>query len=86
MKKVMKVYVSKRVGWFVVALLAAIWGFVLYLTFWSHDRASQMSRPGFAFTTLVLLIVAVFVSLSASGRMPTHVIEIDDDDDPKPPR
>ncbi len=86
MTRRLKVFLPKWMRWFILALFAPIWGLMLYVTFLSPDRAGRLPPVGFVLVSITLLVVAVFVWLSSAGRLPTHVIEIEEDDVPRPPR
>jgi len=83
MTRRLKVFLPKWMRWFILALLGPIWGLMLYATFFDPNRAARMSPVEFALVTLVLVAAATVVWLSASGRLPTHVVEIEEDEDPR---
>jgi hypothetical protein len=84
MTKRLKVYLPKWMRWFILALLAPVWGLMLYETIFGPDRADRLPPVGFALVSTTLLLVAVFVWLSSAGRLPTHIVEIEEDDAAKP--
>ncbi|HEY3215020.1 MAG TPA: hypothetical protein VGK93_00870 [Candidatus Eisenbacteria bacterium] len=81
MTKRLKVFLPKWTRWIVLAVLVPIWGLLLYSTFSSSDHPARTAPLEFMFATLVLAAVAAVIWLSASGRLPTHVVEIEEDDD-----
>jgi hypothetical protein len=74
-----KVYPAPWMRWFVLALLVPVWIFITYSTFilTGEDRVPVYV---WVFVTVIFAFVGTMLFLGGARRMPTHVLEVDDED------
>ncbi|HEY4526653.1 MAG TPA: hypothetical protein VJK53_02295 [Candidatus Paceibacterota bacterium] len=80
MKKTKKIFLPKWQRWFLIPLLALIWGFVTYLNFFGPvESREELGTVGYVVMSAILLGVGVMMWLLSSGKLPAYIIEEDDE-------
>ncbi len=74
-----RVYPAPWIGWLVLAIFVPVWGLVTYATF-VESEGERIPIFIWAFITLILVVVGVALMLAGGRRLPTHELEIDDED------
>lgn len=75
MKSRKKVYLPKWQRFFVVPLMLLIWLFITYMEFFNPGNNEKMGLLGYLIMTTIFLGVGVVMWLMTSGKLPSYIIE-----------
>lgn len=74
MAKEETVYMPKWYGWFVTLMMAPIWAWITYSSFFTEQGAEELGLVGWSVMSFMFIVVIVGVWLMAYRKLPAYFI------------